>query len=83
MGFKAETDVSQEKLVSLSRKKLQESHADVIVANDIGKKYRKNPNRNNVILVDSKKESVSGWKDKDEIARFICRNIELRFRKSS
>ena len=83
VGFKAETDVSQEKLVSLSRKKLQESHADVIVANDIGKKYRKNPNRNNVILVDSKKESVSGWKDKDEIARFICRNIEHRFRKSS
>ena len=83
VGFKAETDVSQEKLVALSRKKLQESHADVIVANDIGKKYRKNPNRNNVILVDSKKESVSGWKDKDEIARFICRNIELRFRKSS
>ena len=83
VGFKAETDVSQEKLVALSRKKLQESHADVIVANDIGKKYRKNPNRNNVILVDSKKESASGWKDKDEIARFICRNIELRFRKSS
>ena len=83
VGFKAETDVSQEKLVALSRKKLQESHADVIVANDIGKKYRKNPNRNNVILVDSKKESVSGWKDKDEIARFICRNIEHRFRKSS
>jgi phosphopantothenoylcysteine decarboxylase / phosphopantothenate---cysteine ligase len=83
VGFKAETDVSQEKLVSLSRKKLQESHADVIVANDIGKKYRKNPNRNNVILVDSKKESVSGWKDKDEIARFICRDIEHRFRKSS
>lgn len=83
VGFKAETDVSQEKLVALSRKKLQESHADVIVANDIGKKYRKNLNRNNVILVDSKKESVSGWKDKDEIARFICRNIEHRFRKSS
>jgi phosphopantothenoylcysteine decarboxylase / phosphopantothenate---cysteine ligase len=79
VGFKAETDVSQEKLVALSRKKLQESHADVIVANDIGKKYRKNPDQNNVIIVDSKKETISGWKDKEKIARFICREIERRF----
>ncbi|MGC1709567.1 MAG: bifunctional phosphopantothenoylcysteine decarboxylase/phosphopantothenate--cysteine ligase CoaBC [Nitrosotalea sp.] len=81
VGFKAETDVPKEKLISLSRKKLEESHADVIIANDIGVRYRKNPNQNNVILVDSKKKSVSGWKDKEEIARFICRDIEHRFRK--
>lgn len=80
VGFKAETDLSEEKLVALSRKKLQESHADMIIANDIGKKYRKNPNQNNVIAVDSKKESVSGRKDKDKIARFICREIERGFR---
>jgi phosphopantothenoylcysteine decarboxylase/phosphopantothenate--cysteine ligase len=81
VGFKAETDVSKEKLISLSRKKLVESNADVIIANDIGIKYRKNPNQNNVILVDSEKESASGWKDKQEIARFVCRGIEERFRK--
>lgn len=78
VGFKAETDVSQEKLIALSRKKLQESHADLIIANDIGKKYRKNPDQNNVIAVDPKKETVSGWKDKEKIARFICSEIEKR-----
>lgn len=83
VGFKAETDVSREKLVFLSRKKLAESHADIVIANDIGKKYRKNPNQNNVIIVDSKKESASGWKDKEKIARFVCRDIESRFRRSS
>ncbi|MGI0101173.1 MAG: bifunctional phosphopantothenoylcysteine decarboxylase/phosphopantothenate--cysteine ligase CoaBC [Nitrosotalea sp.] len=81
VGFKAETDVSEKKLIALSRKKIQESHADLIIANDIGKKYRKDPSKNNVILVDSKKESMSGWKDKEKIARFVCRNIEQRFRK--
>jgi phosphopantothenoylcysteine decarboxylase / phosphopantothenate---cysteine ligase len=82
VGFKAETDVPKKRLVLLSRKKLEESHADMIIANDIGIKYRKNPNQNNVIVVDSKKESVSGWKDKQEIARFICHDIEHGFRKS-
>lgn len=82
VGFKAETDVPKKRLVLLSRKKLEESHADMIIANDIGIKYRKNPNQNNVIVVDSKKESVSGWKDKQEIARFICHDIEHEFRKS-
>jgi phosphopantothenoylcysteine decarboxylase / phosphopantothenate---cysteine ligase len=81
VGFKAETDLPKERLVALSRKKLVESHADMIIANDIGIKYRKNPSQNNVILVDSKKESVSGWKDKEKIARFICRGIEHRFRR--
>lgn len=83
VGFKAETDVSRKKLVALSRKKLEESCADLIIANDIGKKYRKDPSKNNVILVDSKKESVSGWKDKGEIARLVCRDIEYRFRRFS
>jgi phosphopantothenoylcysteine decarboxylase / phosphopantothenate---cysteine ligase len=81
VGFKAETDISKKKLVALSRKKLQESNADLIIANDIGIKYRKNPGKNNVILVDSEKESMSGWKDKEKIAKFVCRNIEDRFRK--
>ncbi|MGB9002755.1 MAG: bifunctional phosphopantothenoylcysteine decarboxylase/phosphopantothenate--cysteine ligase CoaBC [Nitrosotalea sp.] len=83
VGFKAETDVSQEKLIALSRKKLHESHADVIIANDIGKKYRKNPEHNNVIIVDSDRESVSGWKDKEKIARFVCREIEKKFENST
>ncbi len=83
VGFKAETDVPKERLIMSSRKKLRESGADMIIANDIGTKYRKNPNQNNVIVVDSKKEFVSGWKDKAKIAKFICSQIEQRFAKNS
>lgn len=83
IGFKAETDVPKEKLILSSRKKIEESGADMIVANDIGKRYRKNPDRNNVIIIDSKKELSSGWKDKEKIARFVCSQIEQRFAKKS
>ncbi len=82
VGFKAETNISKQKLITVARKKLNKTHADLIVANDIGSKYQKNPNQNNVIFVDSKKESVSGWKDKSKIAKLIFREIERRFKKS-
>ena len=82
VGFKAETDVSKKRLVESSRKKLDESGADMIVANDIGTRYRKNPSQNNVIVIDSDTESESGWKDKEKIAKFICNKIEKRFVKT-
>ena len=79
VGFKAETNLPKEKLVSEARKKLKESNADLIVANDIGlKKYKKNRNYNNVIIVDSKKTVQSGWKNKLGIAKFIRNHIEKR-----
>jgi len=43
VGFKAETNLSRKKLEESARKKLRESKADLIVANDIGTKYQKNP----------------------------------------
>lgn len=76
VGFKAETNLSKEKLIEAARKKLKETRADIIIANDIGLKYRKNPDYNNVILVDSNKEIQSGWKKKSEIAKFIRKEIE-------
>ncbi len=79
VGFKAETNVSKEKLVALSRKKMEESGADMIVANDIGTRYKKNPNQNNVIVVDSKSKLESGWKDKEKIAKFVANQIKRRF----
>jgi phosphopantothenoylcysteine decarboxylase/phosphopantothenate--cysteine ligase len=82
VGFKAETDVSKKKLIESSRIKLKESGADIIVANDIGTKYRKNPNQNNMVVIDSEKEYESGWKDKEIIARFICSKIEKKFAKN-
>ncbi|MGQ0795387.1 MAG: bifunctional phosphopantothenoylcysteine decarboxylase/phosphopantothenate--cysteine ligase CoaBC, partial [Nitrosopumilaceae archaeon] len=38
VGFKAETNLSREKIISESRRKLKESDANLIVANDIGLK---------------------------------------------
>ena len=79
VGFKAETNLPKENLISAARKKLKESNADLIIANDIGlKKYKENPNYNNVIIVDSKKTIQSGWKKKLDIAKFIRKEIEKR-----
>jgi len=77
VGFKAETNIPKEKLISKARKKLRESNADLIVANNIGlKKYKENPDYNNVIIVDSKKTIQSGWKKKLEIVKFVRKEIE-------
>ncbi|HYL66315.1 MAG TPA: bifunctional phosphopantothenoylcysteine decarboxylase/phosphopantothenate--cysteine ligase CoaBC [Nitrosopumilaceae archaeon] len=79
VGFKAETNLPKEKLISEARKKLRESSADLIVANDIGlKKYKENPDYNNIIIVDSKKTVQLGWKKKLEIVKFVRKEIEKR-----
>ena len=79
VGFKAEANTSREKLINEARKKLKESKADLIVANDIGlKKYKENPDYNNVIIIDTKNTIQSGWKKKLEITRFIRKEIEKR-----
>ncbi|TLX93068.1 MAG: bifunctional phosphopantothenoylcysteine decarboxylase/phosphopantothenate--cysteine ligase CoaBC [Thaumarchaeota archaeon] len=79
VGFKAETNISKESLVKQARKKIRESAADLIIANDVGiKKYKENPDYNNVVVVDSKKIIESGWKNKTKIAKFIRNEIEKR-----
>ncbi len=78
VGFKAETNLAREKLISMSRKKLRESKADLIIANDVGLKYKRNPDYNNVIIVEPKKAVQSGWKEKTEIAKFIRKELEKR-----
>ncbi len=76
VGFKAETDLTKNALIKSAQKKMKESGADIIVANDIGKKYQKNPNYNHVLIVDSKKTTSSGWKKKEKIVKFIKKAIE-------
>ena len=79
VGFKAEANLPKVNLISVARKKLKESNADLIIANDIGlKKYKENPDYNNVIIVDSKKTIQSGWKKKLDIAKFVRKEIEKR-----
>jgi phosphopantothenoylcysteine decarboxylase / phosphopantothenate---cysteine ligase len=84
VGFKAEVNLSKKDLEKEAKKKLAESNADMIVANDIGtKRYQKNPQYNEVMIVDSNTTKQSGWKKKEKIARFIIKEIEKRISKTN
>jgi len=76
VGFKAETNLSKKKLEESARKKMKESKADLIIANDIGTKYQKNPDFNEIILVNSKKTISSGWKRKEKLVKLIRKRLE-------
>ena len=77
VGFKAEVNLSKKDLISIAKKKLQDSNADIIIANDIGSnRYKKNPENNEVLIIDSGKVRSSGWKRKQKIAKFIIKEIE-------
>ena len=76
IGFKAETDISQNNLIKSAQKKMRDSNADMIIANDIGKRYQKNPNMSKVLIVDKNNAKASGWKKKEDIVKFIKKEIE-------
>ena len=79
VGFKAETGVSKQELIKKAKEKIIQADCDLVIANDIGtKRYKKNSDYNNVISVDSKGTTESGWKDKSKIAKFIRKEIEKR-----
>jgi phosphopantothenoylcysteine decarboxylase/phosphopantothenate--cysteine ligase len=78
VGFKAETNVSRKKLIESAKKKLNESKADMIIANDIGARYAKNTNYNEIIMVDRSKVISTGRKTKEQIVKLIRRQIESR-----
>ena len=76
VGFKAETNLTKIALIKSSQKKMKESGADIIVANDIGKKYQKNTDNNQVLIINNKKIISSGWKKKEKIVKIIKKEIE-------
>ena len=80
IGFKAETNLTKNALIKSAQKKRKNSGADVIIANDIGKKYQKNSNYNQVFFVDDKKTTTSGWTKKEKIVKFIRKEIEKKIR---
>ena len=81
VGFKAETNLTKNQLIKSAEKKLKESSADMIIANDIGSiRYKKNPQKNQVIIVYSKKNIVSKWMSKEKIAKFIRKQIEVKIK---
>jgi phosphopantothenoylcysteine decarboxylase/phosphopantothenate--cysteine ligase len=81
VGFKAEVNLPRKDLIKEGQKKLRESNADIIIANDIGsKRYKKNPNNNEVLIIDSEKVRSSGWRTKQNIAKFIRKEIENKLK---
>ena len=78
IGFKAETDISKKELVNRAKKKLKESNADMIIANDIGRNYNKDPSYNEIIIVDSKGTTNVPRTKKERLSKIICKNIEKR-----
>ncbi len=79
VGFKAEADISKEQLIKKAREKITQADCDLVIANDIGtKRYKENSDYNNVISVDSKGATESGWKEKSKVAKFIRKEIEKR-----
>ena len=78
IGFKAETNLSKNALIKSAKMKIKETGADMIIANDIGGKYQKNTNYNQIIVVDDKKSIISGWKKKEMIVKIIKNEIEKK-----
>lgn len=79
VGFKAETNLSRKSLENIAKKKMKECKADLMIANDIGSaKYRKNPDYNEILLVNSGKAVSSGWKSKEKLAKIIRKELERR-----
>jgi len=78
IGFKAETDISKKELVVRAKQKLRDSKADMIIANDVGKKYFKDTTYNELVIIDSKTVVTIGRNKKERISKLICKNIEKR-----
>ena len=51
----------------------------MIIANDIGRKYNKDTNYNEIIIVDSKGTTNIPRTKKEKLSKIICKNIEKRF----
>jgi phosphopantothenoylcysteine decarboxylase/phosphopantothenate--cysteine ligase len=79
VGFKAETDISKKELVNRAKKKLKESNADMIIANDIGRSYNKDTSYNEIVIVNSNGTTNVPRTKKEKLSKIICKNIEKRF----
>ena len=80
VGFKAESNISKNALIKLAQKKLKDVDANIMIANDIGSKYQKNPNYNQILIIDNKKIVSSGWKKKEKIVKLIRNEIEKKLK---
>ena len=59
---------------------MKDVDADIIIANDIGSKYQKNSNYNQILIIDNKKIKSSGWNRKEKIVKLIKKEIEQKLK---
>ena len=57
---------------------MQTSYEKSLITNDIGTRYQKNPDYNEILLVNSGKAISSGWKRKEKLAKIIRKELEKR-----
>lgn len=80
VGFKAESNITKSALIRSAQKKMKDVDADIMIANDIGSKYQKNPDRNQILIIDNNKIKSSGWKQKEKIVKLIRKEIEQKLK---
>ncbi|BDQ29999.1 MAG: bifunctional phosphopantothenoylcysteine decarboxylase/phosphopantothenate--cysteine ligase CoaBC [Nitrosopumilus sp.] len=80
VGFKAESNITKSALIKSAQKKMKDVNADIMIANDIGSKYQKNPDRNQILIIDNNKIKSSGWKQKEKIVKLIRKEIEQKLK---
>ncbi|MBW2978043.1 bifunctional phosphopantothenoylcysteine decarboxylase/phosphopantothenate--cysteine ligase CoaBC, partial [Candidatus Woesearchaeota archaeon] len=80
VGFKAEYDLSEERLIEMAYHKLKKSNADLIVANDVAKKGAGfETDTNKVVIVDADKKTIrTNTLSKNTIAGLILEEIKCR-----
>ncbi|AJW69850.1 bifunctional phosphopantothenoylcysteine decarboxylase/phosphopantothenate--cysteine ligase CoaBC [Nitrosopumilus adriaticus] len=80
VGFKAESNISKSALIKSAQKRLKDVGANIMIANDIGTKYQKNPDYNQILIIDNKKIVSSGLKKKEKIVKLIRKEIEKKLK---
>jgi len=80
VGFKAESNISKSALIKSAQKRLKDVDANIMIANDIGSKYQKNPDYNQILIIDNKKIVSSGLKKKEKIIKLIRKEIEKKIK---
>ena len=80
VGFKAESNISKSALIKSAQKRLKDVDANIMIANDIGTKYQKNPDYNQILIIDNKKIVSSGLKKKEKIVKLIRKEIEKKLK---
>ena len=80
VGFKAESNISKNALIKSAQRKMKDVDADIMIANDIGNRYQKNPNYNQILIIDNKKIKSSGWNKKEKIVKLIRKEIEQKLK---